>query len=86
MFETILVTVAVCIGFIGGALARQPKLRELQRDCATLSRQCLEVWQINQQLGRAMEAAGLDVARIGDCQCGECQTEAEWPDALEVSE
>lgn len=39
---------------------------------------------MNQQLGRQMQAAGLDVARIG---CGEpdCENCAEeWPEELEV--
>lgn len=88
MGETILITFAVVVGFIGGALARQPKLRQLAEEKAALIEQCGELFsatlyfqRINQQLGRAMEAAGLDVQRIGECDCGEC--EVEWPDTLE---
>jgi hypothetical protein len=85
---TMLITLAVIFGFIGGALARQPKLRQLASEKAALIEQCGELFsatlyfqRINQQLGRAMEAAGLDVQRIGECDCGEC--DEEWPDTLE---
>lgn len=90
MDETVLITLALIIGFIGGALARQSKLRQLAEEKAALIRQCAELFtatlyfqHINQQLGRAMEAAGMPVERIGECDCADCETQ--WPEEIEVN-
>lgn len=90
MDGAILITLALVIGFIGGALARQAKLRQLADEKAVLVRQCAELFsatlyfqRVNQQLGRAMEAAGLDVERFGECDCQDCVVE--WPEEIEVN-
>lgn len=89
MDGTILITFAVVIGFIGGALARQSEMRRLASEKSALIRQCAELFaatlyfqRVNQQLGRAMEAAGMQVERVGECDCVECETQ--WPETIEV--
>lgn len=91
METALIVTGLLIAGFIGGALARQPRLRELECQKLALIDQCAEVFaafltlrRINQALGRQMEAAGLDVERLGKCDCEEYQkAEAiEWPEEI----
>lgn len=95
METTLIITGLLLAGFIGGALARQPRLRELECQKLALIDQCAEVFaafltmrRINQALGRQMEAAGLDVERVGECDCEECKAgeAVEWPEEMEITE
>lgn len=94
---TIILLLAALIGFVVGALARQPNMRRLfSLNCEShkhflramnlYAEQVAintELRKINHGLGRALQDAGLPVGIIGKDDCNKCEeVEVEWPEEL----
>lgn len=98
MLDSLVITLLLCAGFIGGVLAQWAEQRKLVAQNAALFRAAIhaanernealmavhELRAVNRQLGREMLAAGLAVSLIGcgEPGCANCSDEGEWPEEI----